>query len=305
MTDLRCRVWPWITGLLWLGAASTAGAGKPPVVALNHSSTTTCAEEDNVNVPLTAPRQVRKVTVTASHPRYGFETDNCQPDFSGCDLARMAEDEPKPVTSFTIFDDGVNVFRVCSDPGWWRPYAMTVTAGGGICPGHFLVWACKIRDEASWPECAVLYQDGNLRLKPHPPKGRSDCCYGSSVLVGPAPVAERPCADVERIDVDVRKGVWQVTYRQGGTAALRLKVDRKRAVVKISVGYATDVHPFATFRSMWVADGHADVDSIGTRSGVFPILGSWDELAGPKWFFHRQTASDHNTSAPDIAVSAQ
>ena len=304
MADRRQWLRGLALGLLCLGLALGLGAGGTQALALNHSTTTTCAEEDNVLVPITASRRVRKITVAATHPRYGFDEDNCQADFSGCDAAEPENSALAPVTCETLWDDGVNVFLVCSDPAWWRPHGMTVTVGGTIGSGHRLVWARRVRDEASWPECAVAYQDGNLRLKPHPPKGRVDCCYGSSVLIGPVTLSERAYADVERIEVDAPRRLWTVHYRVGGQARLRWWVDRERAVVKALVGYETD-GLVAAFNSMWVRDGSADVDSVRARPGTFPILGPWSALTGPTWFFHRRFVSDHNTSAPDITVSVR
>ncbi|HDM78585.1 MAG TPA: hypothetical protein ENG51_19300, partial [Deltaproteobacteria bacterium] len=52
--------------------------------AENRSYSTTCAEEDNVNVPIFGS-QVIHFRVVATHPTYcPCAYDGCPPDFSGC-----------------------------------------------------------------------------------------------------------------------------------------------------------------------------------------------------------------------------
>jgi uncharacterized repeat protein (TIGR01451 family) len=145
----------------------------PTSRADNRSYCTTCAEEDNINIPLYGAG-ISQFRIVATHPTYPFTTDNCAADFSGCGLTTFA---PQAVTCQPLWDDGLNVITVCNDSDWWRPQAMTVTVGSNSLTGHRLVWNRKIADEASWPEVLVWYQDGNLRLKPHPQPGRADVCF--------------------------------------------------------------------------------------------------------------------------------
>lgn len=97
-----------------------------------------------------------------------------------------------------IHDDHTNTaISLCSYPDWWRGLRMTVSVDATVAQGHMLVLRRKIDDEASWPEVLVIYQDGNIRLKPHPPSGVLDVCYGSSVILGPAaPDPVRPFVDI-------------------------------------------------------------------------------------------------------------
>jgi hypothetical protein len=281
----------------------------PTSRAENLSYCTTCAEEDNINIPLHGDG-VSHFRVTATHPAYEFTTDNCAADFSGCNLA--APFTFNDVTCESLSDDGTNVITVCTDSDWWLPKAMTVTVGSKSLAGHRLVWNKKIADEASWPEVLVLYQDGNMRLKPHPPSGLADVCYGSSVIIGPAPADPiRPYVEIETIVVNPATMTLDVTYRNGGSAHLELAVDRDQAQVDVGADYDTSVS-FATFRSMYVAEDNADAARVETAVGDYALLDisspewtiAWPALAGPRWFFYRQAVSNHNTSAPDILVEA-
>jgi hypothetical protein len=280
----------------------------PTSWAENLSYCTTCAEEDNINIPLYGD-DISHFRVTATHPQYDFEVDNCDADFSGCALTTSV---PNEVTCTPLWDDGVDVISVCHDPYWWLPHTLTVTVGSESGIGHRLVWNRKIADEASWPEVLVLYQDGNLRLKPHPPYGRADVCFGSSVIIGPAPADPiRPYVEIESIVVDPAAMTLAVTYRNGESANLTLAVDREQAQVDVQANYDTSPS-FATFRSMYVAEDNADVARVKTAVDDYALLDSstpewttaWEALSGPRWFFYRQTVSIHNTSAPDILIEA-
>jgi len=280
--------------------------------AENKSYPTSCAEEDNINVPIFARQPVERFRVVATHPTYEIGEDNCAPDFSGCASASLGNPiSATVVTAATVtddpctklWDDGINALLVCTEPTWWRPYTMNVVVGRQTENGHYLAWHRKIQDEASWPQFLVLYQDGYLRLKPHPPKGREDVCFGSSVVLGPAVPQERPYVDIQEIRVQPAVMEMEITYRSGETAHVSLSVDRSQAMAEVEVHYTTgEALPFATFRSMWVKDGDADVDHVQTPAGDFPILEEWTRLEGPWWFFHRTVRSRHNTSAPDIRI---
>ena len=193
-------------------------------------------------------------------------------------------------------------------PDWWRPTAMEADVSGNSAQADYLVLYRKIKDQDSWPQFFVLYEDGNIRLKPHAPKGMPDVCFGSSVIVGPATTGKRPHADIKKVVVNTSSNPQDfpsldITYASGEIAHLDLFVDRTQAVVDVTPGYHTDAQaPFAVFRSMWVRDGRADADHIRTSQTDASILSDWTSLAGPWWFFYRATKSDHNPSAPDIWI---
>jgi PKD repeat protein len=275
----------------------------PASWALNRSYPTTCAEEDNVNVPVFAPG-TSHFSITATHPTYEIGVDNCDPDFSGCATGSVTS-SPSADTCMTLFDDGIHIVEGCLVTDWWRPGAMGVTVGGGGGKFHYLVLYKKTEGAASWPQFLVLYADGNMRLKPHPRPGQADVCFGSSVIVGPVVAASsiRPYVDIQLVEVDPASQSLEVTYKDGGSAHIDWSVDRVRALAEVEINYAHDhTAPLAAFRSMFVADGNADVDTVTNPTASYPILGSWKWLEGPYWSFTRTTRSQHNTSAPDIRL---
>ena len=154
----------------------------------------------------------------------------------------------------------------------------------------------------------MLYQDGNLRLKPHKQIDGPDPCFGSSEIVGPAAMTERPSAAIATLQYLSSTGEIYIEYTNG-SAVLSLEVDRAQATATVTVNYDTSNLPFTTFRSMFVTDGNADVDHVEwvewiDSTGVVhndPIL-NFQGGIGTRWFFHRDTVSDHNTSAPNISI---
>lgn len=277
------------------GEAASASLAK----AVNRSYPTTCAEEDNINVPLRG-RQISRYEIVATHPRYEIGQDSCSEDFSGCGQAA-----PRPQADFCskMFDDGTNIVETCVVPDWWRPDTMEVIVDGRLQRGHYLRMYRKLSDADSWPQFLVLYQDGNLRLKPQPPQSLPDTCFGSSIVLGPAKSARRPFVDVLQVNIDIGTLSMDVVYQEGGSAHVDLGVDRTAARAAVQVNYWLKF-PFATFRSMFVGDGNSDVDHITTPTTNLPILGDWKRLPASSWLFSRQIRSRHNTSAPDIAVTA-
>ncbi|MCP4214951.1 MAG: hypothetical protein GY765_09850 [bacterium] len=277
----------------------------PVVCASNNSVATLCAEEDNVNIPLTGT--VESFIIEALHPSYTVGTDNCNADFTNCNAARTAYAFTPGVTK--IWDDGTTAVEVVTDAQWWRPSGMSVTVNGDNMQTdvHYIRVYGKIADAYEWPQFFVLYQDGNMRLIPHPPAGSASVCFGSSVVVGPAAVAERPFVDIASVNYHSEDQALTVIYSSGGYATFHLDdVNRARARVRVDVDYDTTTLPFATFRSMFVATGNTDVDSVSWKDGSGAndedIMDFTNGESG-EWLFYRKTRSQHNTSAPDIRIT--
>lgn len=287
--------------------------------ANNLSSCTTCAEEDNINIPLYAPG-VTTYYITATHPAYidtvPYDAAECAEDFSGCSgAARINQVTDDPcLAAPAAYDDGIDVLRVCQEPGWWRTSAMDVSINGSpVITGHRLVWnkVVAISGTNTYPQFLVLYEDGNLRLKPQPPPGRIDTCFGSSVIIGPAPEASRPFADIEQMDIDVVHNKITLHYAGGGSAVLWIEVNQTYAMLTVAPEYDTNL-PFATFRSMYVSAANNDVSLLQTnRAGHAFLQGNvaswtvdWQTLAGYSWFFYRDQPSQHNVSSPDIHIAS-
>jgi hypothetical protein len=291
------------------GCSGGTDQGEPATVkavAENCSTATLCAEQDNVNVALTG--SVRSFVVEATHPTYQVGTDDCTPNFRDC------PDPSAPMYPFAphvykLFDDGETVIEAVREASWWRPRGMSarVDAGDAESDIHYVCVSRKVLGANEWPQFMVLYMDGNMRLIPHPPVGRTRVCFGSSVIIGPAAVADRPIAEIASVRYLSSSKTMEITYREGGSARLALQdVSRQRARVVVTVNYPTDAEPFATFRSMFVENGNADVDHVrwtepeGTQHDA-PIA-EFRGGEGTTWLFHRTTRSRHNTSAPDIRI---
>jgi len=293
---------------LLLLAALPALAEAPPTTAHNLSTPTLCAEEDNVNIPVSG--NVGVFVIEATHPTYEVGLDNCQADFRNCPPAG-GDDFLFFPGEWKLFDDGTTVVVAVRLEHWWRPDGMTFSVDGGapVEDVHYVRIHRRIEGTSEYPEFFVLYMDGNLRLIPQPPVGRPFVCYGSSVLVGPAAEGPRPVAEIISARYLSATRTLELSYAEGGSATLELsEVNRTRALVTARVAYPVEEHPFATLRSMYVADGNADVDHIRfvDESGseqTQPILG-FTEATGRDWLLRRLTRSAHNTSAPDLALRA-
>lgn len=171
-------------------SATTALASKASTVTL-------CAEDDNVNIPISG--DVTSFFVEATNPIYPIGVDNCKPDFSGCP---PGTNQNCTETFSKIYDDGTHVVQTVRLSCWWLPDGMTVTVNSGEphTQVHFVAIYRKIADQSSWPQFLVLYADGNMRLKPHPPAGVEDVCFGSSVIIGPAARAARPFVQISSVN---------------------------------------------------------------------------------------------------------
>lgn len=293
----------------------------PLVGAGNSSYCDTCAEHDNVNYAIYGDKT--NFTITVTHPLYnvtdfisGEDWDNCPPADPSQDYAFTAF--PANYHYDGSFDNGKNKYDDGTDylifnrgATFWRPQGMTVTVNG-INYGddssniHFIEIGRRIPGYNEWPKFFVIYCDSNIRTIPFPPLGHSSIKFGTSVIVGPAPEAFRPFADIASVNYVTSIKTLYLTYRTGGTATIKIdSVTRTSTVLKVSVNYPTE-NPFCTIRSMWVVDGNSDCDHVWWKdeNGVtndYPIM-NLPGAVGNEWFFYRQTKSIHNQSAPDVRI---
>lgn len=285
--------------------AVLSAPGDTTAYATNRSTPTLCAEEDNVNIPFWG--KVDSFAVEATHPTYDVGTDNCGADFSNCSPSNETTYTFSP-GRFKLFDDGETVVEAVREDKWWRPNGMTVSVNilTPVINIHYVVISRKIIGVNEWPQFFVLYMDGNLRLIPHPPVGRNSVCFGSSVIIGPAPLATRPIAEITSVKYISTSKTMEVTYKTGGSAILSLKeVNRSMARVQVAVKYPTDTMPFTTFRSMYIDGTNADVSRVNwkdTSGGVHDDAIMTFQGGTEKWIFYRSTRSRHNSSAPDITI---
>jgi hypothetical protein len=278
------------------------------VCAANQSTETLCAEEDNINIPIYG--NLQSFVIEATHPDYSVGTDNCEADFTNCPGG-------EPGFVFTprtthLYNDGTTIVETVTESEWWLPNGMDVSVDSGevVSDVHYVRLYRKIQDESDYPQFFVLYMDGNLRLIPQPPAGTARVCFGSSVLVGPAAVAERPFAEISSIKYNSSFQTLDVYYKAGGSAAISiLDINRSIARLRVSINYSITDIPFATFRSMFVENSNSDVDCVRWEDvhgivhddPIFTFAGG----EGIGWFFYRNNRSQHNTSAPDIWIGVE
>lgn len=303
---MRARFFQGLAVFIFLPVVSAPGQGS--LRATNASFRTECAEESNVNIPLYG--NPKAFVIEATHPTYEYDKDNCERDLTDCPpLDLFLEREP---TVVKIFDDSETVIEAVTELKWWRPRGMlaSVDKGMEVRNVHYLRIYRKVADRDSWPQFMVIYSDGGVRLCPQPPVGKESVCFGSFVVVGPAAPARKPYADVISTRYLTESKKMIVVYKDGGIATFDLgQVDRDRARVRVKVGYPTDRLPFATFRSMYVAPGKADVDMVRwkdstgeTRENDIQTFRGGEAM---EWSFFRAIPSRHNTSASDIRITLE
>jgi len=290
------------------GSANTGGV--PVVITASNSSTTTgCAEQDNVDILLTSGATVTSFTIEATQPTYVVGTDSCDPNFSQCPAASDPSYAFAAATS-KLFDDGETVVTAVREATWWRPQGMkaSIDSTQQFVDAHYITVSKNIPGTNEYPQFFVLYQDSNLRVIPFPPAGTTRVCFGSSILVGPVSTESRPYAEIASVNYVTVSKTLHVTYVSGGSSEFDLStVSRTSAQIRVSANYTIASQPFVAFRSMFVTDGNADVDhvrwttqsSTNQESAILSFAGG----ASLDWFFYRATRSVHNTSAPDIRIT--
>lgn len=313
-----------LTAALVGGLAEQAPAGNL-VEAVNQSKNTTCAELDNGNIPLITPSNSRPISsyvIEARHPKYEFDKDcttaNFDDEHGEWEADLQEEYEFKDPGRFLIFDDHLTVVAAERLPRWWRRQGMTaVSIMDTVVDAHMIVVYKKLAPD-KFAEVLVLYQDGNVRLKPLPRVDQPphidrpwvrDNVFGSSVIVGPAPFSDRPFVEVSAVQYLRDRDSLEVIYRSGESAEIRFdSVTRESTRIEVNVNYATPPGvALATLRSMYVADDNADVERVAwVGADGQPRdqhLLAFDGARGSEFLFKRDTVSTkHNTSAPDIWI---
>lgn len=303
--------------------STTPLASTDPVPAAvevrNLTTSTTCAEEDNVSFALAAP-SIQRFRVEALHPAYigTIRKDSSAPDFSGCNFG----DTPHPTDPRHSFKprkvrlyDGKDLAIVgITFDSFWRPQRVPVTVGGRKDGGFHLI---QFFDKRKGPkgkvvetEVLVLYpSDGYWRAKPLPAAHLPDNAYGSSFLMGPVQQDLRPIVDIARIDIDPRRRTIGLRFTAGGEAQVAIReISRTRTALDVAFSppYRAQA-PFAMLRSMYVTEDNADMSRVSwqdpagqARDATVAEVSTWQ---ANDVRFGRTVPSRHNTSAPDIRFS--
>ena len=280
---------------------------------MNNSYPDPCAEHDNINVVF----RITNFWIIATHPTNYLVTNYiCNANYNNCGPDNSTNyyfDDPQTWNlkyGTGTYGASANIYRKSS---FWRPQGMTFTydgmfpetnihevdfgreivAGGGDSPGYF-----------------DLYSDGYIREIPFRPNGASgDPCFGTSVLVGPAAIADRPYADIESADLWTSLQTIFVTYRNGGTATIDFSdVTKERTIIKVTVNFPT-TNSTCTVRSQFASVGDSDCDTVTwtDNAGVVhtdPVI-SFVGGAGTDYFFNRRVRSIQRESSPDTHIVPQ
>jgi hypothetical protein len=238
--------------------------------------------------------------------------DARDPNFTNCNQGTAAPaNAPAPPPNAELFNDGTLIVKTFGETGWWRGRTMRVSVrqSNGTwksSEAHRFDIHRKIDGENSWPVCFVVYQDGNVRMKPQAKIGKGDPVFGSSIIIGAAAQASRPFVDIKEVLIDPRYSSIQLLYTTGTPATMTFSVNRTYA--KLVVNFTPSAgRTFATLRSMFVADDNCDVGRIRFGSNDEHVLARVNstnkQLPGSVFNFYRKVVSTkHNTSAPDFQV---
>jgi hypothetical protein len=274
----------------------------------NASEPTLCAEKDNVYLKLTSP-EVRRFTVEAVHPNYigtlvvdrsAFDLHNC-PDLAA---APFITEKPRRVTIFETPDLQLIGLTI---PNFWRKTIVPVRVGDKVETGVQLLqlWT-RAQDRAE--EVLVLYpQDGYWRARPLPPVNLKWSAYGSSFLVGPIEIDQRPFVNIREVVFDPNTKTFRLQFVRGGSATLRLQtLDTDRQVLDVTLDPPVGADlPFAALRSMFVTEINNDVAHLawrakGVQSWERQLLMDFKRASAVEVWAGRLVPSRHNTSAPDM-----
>ncbi|PPQ38446.1 hypothetical protein CH337_13235 [Rhodoblastus acidophilus] len=289
-------------------AEGAAGLVNETAVAVaNRSTPELCAERDNVALEFVSP-EVRHMEVQATHPAYVgmIGHDRWAPDFSACNMPHGEGALPRK----TFYESPTLWLTGLTDPAFWRPGTVPIKVGDRVETGfnYIQVWMLY-RERAE--EVLVLYpSDGYWRIRPLPFGEMRWTAYGSSFLIGPVEVQDRPIVALKDIVFDPDKRAFTLNFARGGSAVVTLKaVDQDHIALDVSYSGAMPNNlPFAAMRSMYVSDANADVSSVAWRVkngdgwGQAPIL-SWKGGDVTELWAGRAIPSRHNQSAPDMIFS--
>ena len=297
----------------WHGPGLHAQPAKDIAVEVTGASEPVlCAEKDNVTVNF-ASKEVRRFRIEAVHPAYmgALQRDSFEADWTGC----TAPGDPRPQVAelpkrTTLYEEYEMWVVGQTYPAFWRPATTPVRIGDRVAKDiHLLqVW---LRRPMGGEEVLVLYpQDGYWRLRPRAPAGLAPTAFGSSFLIGPVDVEERPLVKLREIAFDPKSRTFTLSFARGGTATVTLvKVDQNRHQLDVSFDAAVVGRPFAALRSMYVTEFNNDVARIAVleseaRGWREDAIMSFKRAVATRVWLGRVAPSRHNTSSPDMAFHA-
>lgn len=309
------------------GLAQSPGNEELAVRVDNASSPVLCAEEDNVTLTFRSDK-VRRFRIEAVHPVYlaALDKDNWDADWTACDFGPQADAQqgndqgaarelaavphaPERVTLYETVDRWLVGLRF---PNFWRKAEAIVRVGEKTWQGLHLLQLWRVRPNGG-EEVIVLYpQDGYWRARPKAPRGRGLTAFGSSFLVGPIEIKERPIVRLKEVAYRAADGtdIFELAFASGGRGTVRLsEVNEQRLALDVQLAEAASGLPFAALRSMYVTAFNNDVERVALRppakkgwveAGIMDFKGG-DAL---EVWAGRRSISQHNTSSPDMIFKA-
>jgi len=300
---------PVLAGLVALAGSilSPAVHAAPASVRIaNESVPTLCAEEDNVDLRLHGAA-VTRFRVEAMHPAAigTIVSDITAPDFTDCTITDKADFRFTPRDVVMYEDERIKVLGITFDK-FWRPDRVPFRVGERTEDDFHLVQLYHKEPGKEPYEFLVIYPvDGYWRLKPQPPAHLSDIVYGTSMLVGPIEVMQRPIVNMSAIRFDPATLTFHLDFRLGGSAQVKVAgLDRTRVSLDVAFSRPVAGRPFAALRSMYVTETNADGARVEWRAAgahrwqESPIL-DFRGGEGIEMKLTRAVPSRHNTSAPD------
>ena len=291
-------------------AAPLALADDLAVSVVNKSEPELCAEKDNVNLEFTSPA-VRSLRIQAVHPSYigQIVVDRWAPDFTSCDMSH----DPSFVAQarrVTFFENERFWLTGYTYPSFWRPATVPFKVGDRVEQGLHVVQLWVLHNERAEEVLVVYPPDGYWRARPLPPAHMRWSAYGSSFLVGPVEVQDRPIVDLKDMSFDPDTKTFTMNFARGGSAKLTVDtLDPDRIILDVSYdGPMAGARPFMAMRSMYTTEYNADVAKVAWRTkwgkgwGESPIM-NWTGAEATELWAGRTTASRHNSSAPDMVFS--
>lgn len=278
----------------------------------NRSTPVLCAEKDNVELTFTSPL-VRQFRIQSVHPAYigSINIDRYAPDFTSCDMSQdpvyRSNSNERRITFWETPDFWLTGYVY---PSFWRPANVPVRVGNREERGlHMVQLWMKFRERAE--EVLVFYPpDGYWRARPLPYADMRWTAYGSSFLVGPVEIQDRPIVALKSISLDPETMTFTLEFTRGGSAKIKIDtIDQERILLEttLSPDIPKDL-PFASMRSMYATEFNSDVARVAWRQkgveawGEAPIMTYKGGPATEIWA-GRVIPSIHNKSAPDMVFS--
>lgn len=226
------------------------------------------------------------------------------------DNLRLEKRPFKPETQKTIYkSDDVHIVAVYVEMWWLSPDRMSVhLPNGQTFEGvAYLQVYRPIPWNDGYSQVFVLYQDGNARFIPVTPEGLDWIPFGTSVILGQTySDSIRPYTSIQQLDIDPERWSMRIFYKDGGSMLLNINSTYSETQVQVSkIFFTRDRYtlPFATIRSMYVAEGNTDVDSVKVDDKqTYHVMDQWGYVQGRSFAFYRSCISRHLTLSPDIQI---